>query len=193
MSLVTLILVCSFAPAPPPRTDKNNGYLGVDFLPGPEELTIGTLYTASPAMEAGLTRGDVIVACDGMRVHTVADLGRVLRKKKPDTQVVFTVRRAGEELPFKVKLGKQFAAHLGVTWGGGSLRVIALARESPARDAGVQVGDTLLSIDGKSVAVPPDLTEYLKDKKPGEVVMLVIRRATGDVKVELKLGKRPGL
>jgi S1-C subfamily serine protease len=193
MSLATLLLVCSFAPAPPPRPDTTNGYLGVDFLPGPEELTISTLFNSSPAQQVGLLRGDVIVAFEGTKVQTVAELARLLRRKKPDTVVVLTVRRAGEELPFRVKLSKPFAAHLGVTWSPGSTHIAGLAKVSPARDAGVRLGDTILTIDGRNVGTAADLTAYLKDKKPGDVVDLVVQRVSGNVKIPVTLGKRPGL
>jgi S1-C subfamily serine protease len=192
MSLLPVVLVCCFAPAPPPKSDANIGYLGVDFVPGPNELTLDSLYVGSPALQAGLSSQDVIVALDGVKVRTVAELVRQLRRKKPDTVVVVTVLREGEELPFKVKLGKQFPAYLGVMFGG-TMQVFDFSKESPARQAGVQLRDQVLSIDGRNLTTPAELIAYLKDKKAGDVVTLMVRRATGDVKVEVKLGKRPGL
>jgi S1-C subfamily serine protease len=105
--------------------------------------------------------------------------------------VAFTVIREGQEMAFKVKLGKQFPAHLGITFGD-TLHVIDLAKESPARRGGVQLEDVVVAIDGKNLGTPAELIGYLRDKKPGDVVTLTVKRNNAEVKVEVKLGKRPG-
>jgi serine protease Do len=58
----------------------------------------------SPAKEAGVQPGDVIVAADGKPTDRVSTLQRIIRGHKPGDVVVLDVMRFGEKKSFKVKL-----------------------------------------------------------------------------------------
>jgi serine protease Do len=58
----------------------------------------------SPACEAGITAGDIILRLDGVEVDRVSGLQRFVRGKKPGTTVTVDVNRFGAEKTFKVKL-----------------------------------------------------------------------------------------
>jgi len=58
----------------------------------------------SPAKEAGLQPGDVIVAADGKATDRVSTLQRIIRGHKPGDVVTLDVMRFGERKSFKVKL-----------------------------------------------------------------------------------------
>jgi serine protease Do len=58
----------------------------------------------SPAKEAGLQPGDVIVAADGKPTDRVSTLQRIIRGHKPGDVVTLDVMRFGEKKSFKVKL-----------------------------------------------------------------------------------------
>ena len=58
----------------------------------------------SPAKEAGLQPGDVIVAADGKATDRVSTLQRIIRGHKPGDVVTLDVMRFGEKKSFKVKL-----------------------------------------------------------------------------------------
>ena len=68
----------------------------------------GVLITAvadeMPAAEAGLTRGDILLAIDGDRVNTAAELQKVILMQDPDDTLELTVKRGDEELTFSVTL-----------------------------------------------------------------------------------------
>jgi predicted metalloprotease with PDZ domain len=62
---------------------------------------------------------------------------------------------------------------------------------TPAFAAGIEQGDTILSVGGKAFS---NLPEVLKDRKPGETVEIELRRPTGQlVKTTLTLGTDPAL
>ncbi|MBA2685153.1 MAG: Do family serine endopeptidase [Gemmatimonadaceae bacterium] len=64
----------------------------------------GTPGQSSPAEQAGIEAGDVIVAIDGTSVDRVAQLQRVIRVHKPGETVSVDVMRYGQKHTYKVKL-----------------------------------------------------------------------------------------
>jgi serine protease Do len=58
----------------------------------------------SPAKNAGLQPGDVIVSADGKATDRVSTLQRIIRGHKPGDTVTLEVMRFGEKKSFKVKL-----------------------------------------------------------------------------------------
>lgn len=62
-------------------------------------------------------------------------------------------------------------------------------------DAGLDIGDALLSVDGQSIHQPSDITGYLSGLLPGKVVSVEYwsRGVRGTVKVTLEEGKQYGL
>lgn len=59
----------------------------------------------SGAETAGLQAGDVIVQVDGSRIRTAADVGQVVRSKRPGDTIEVTVEREGEETTVRATLG----------------------------------------------------------------------------------------
>ena len=66
----------------------------------------GTPGQASPAEQAGIEAGDVIVAIDGTNVDRVAQLQRIIRLHKPGETVSVDVMRYGQKHTYKVKLAE---------------------------------------------------------------------------------------
>jgi serine protease Do len=60
--------------------------------------------TASPARDAGLKPGDIIVSIGDEPVDRVSELQRIVREKKPGETVEVGVMRFGDKKSFKVKL-----------------------------------------------------------------------------------------
>jgi S1-C subfamily serine protease len=87
-----------------------------NLTPGMEEqfgvaagqgVLVADVVTGSPAEEAGLQSGDVIVAVDGTPVGNVDELQTAIMYRAPGETVVLTVIRAGEELTIPVTLGER--------------------------------------------------------------------------------------
>ncbi|MCU0618812.1 MAG: PDZ domain-containing protein, partial [Gemmatimonadaceae bacterium] len=80
---------------------------GLDRIMG---VKVGALaadgVTGSPARDAGLEVGDVIVKVDGREADRVSTLQRIVRGKKPGDVVAVEVLRFGERKNFKVKLAE---------------------------------------------------------------------------------------
>ena len=73
--------------------DRVTGVLVGGYAPGP-----------SPARDAGIEAGDVIIAADGKSTERVSTLQRIVRSHKPGETVTFDVMRFGTKKSFRVKL-----------------------------------------------------------------------------------------
>ncbi|MEX2393556.1 MAG: trypsin-like peptidase domain-containing protein, partial [Actinomycetota bacterium] len=60
----------------------------------------------SPAAEAGVEKGDRIIAIDGRNMKGMPELAAAIRKHKPGDKVVLTVVREGKERKITVTLGE---------------------------------------------------------------------------------------
>jgi serine protease Do len=57
----------------------------------------------SPAAEAGLRRGDVVLEVDRRKIENVEALSEILEKAKDKTSVLFLVNRGGRTIFIAVK------------------------------------------------------------------------------------------
>ena len=58
----------------------------------------------TPAEEAGLTEGDIVVAIDDEAVETMQDLAAIIREREPDETITLTVIRGDERLQVELTL-----------------------------------------------------------------------------------------
>ena len=72
--------------------------------PDPGVLIVG-VDEDSPAAEAGIARGDILLAIDGDAVNTAAELKKVILMYDPDDTVELTVRHGDEERTLTTTLG----------------------------------------------------------------------------------------
>lgn len=78
--------------------------LGVVMNPKAKNLEIADVNEKSGAREAGLQKGDILIALEGKKVKKIEDLAAVLKDKKAGTTVKLTYRRAGAETTVDVRL-----------------------------------------------------------------------------------------
>lgn len=70
------------------------------------------------------------------------------------------------------------------------LEIDAVNEKSGAKEAGLQKGDVIVSLDGKKVKKFQELGEILKDRKAGSIVKLTYRRKSEEVTVDVRLAAR---
>jgi serine protease Do len=83
-------------------------------------------------------------------------------------------------------------AALGVVLNGKSkfLEVDEVNEKSGAKEAGLQKGDVILSIEGKKLKKIEDIAEVLKDRKAGSTVKMTYRRKGVETTVDVRLAAR---
>jgi len=71
------------------------------------------------------------------------------------------------------------------------VQIAGLVPNGPADRAGAKVGDVLLSIDGKPITNPHTMLETVAKLRPGDTVMMRLRRGSRQVDVRLAVSTRP--
>jgi len=199
------------------------GYLGVAVqrvtpdlaksfkLEGPQGALVASVAAGSPAMNAGVKRGDVIVEYDGHRIARSDALPRVVAETPVGKDVALVVVRDGKPVTLSVKVARlaeapervvaesNTTAPLGLTV---QTLTPALARQfglhesagvlvrgvegaSPAADAGVQPGDVIAEIDRQPVKSVDDLERAIDKRRPGSSTLLLVHRNGGDLYIAL--------
>ena len=69
-----------------------------------EGIYVAQVLNGSPAKEAGIQRGDVIVKIEGTEVKTMEELNKIKNTKKIGDTITLTINRNGKETDVKVKL-----------------------------------------------------------------------------------------
>ena len=85
-------------------------FLGVsttDNTVGTTGATIASVAAGSPAEQAGLRAGDVVVAVDDDRVAGAASLSRLIGEREPGSTVALTIVRDGDERALEATLGQK--------------------------------------------------------------------------------------
>jgi len=150
---------------------------------------LGTVEANSSAATAGVLAGDKIVEVAGKKVDRWQDVGFELMTNA-ERKVPVVVERQGQRLSFEVTPGKVPGYDFGDTAGMFPVvlpRVVQLVTGAAAETSGVQVGDTIRSVDGQAIADPPDFVQYI-EKHAGVAMHLEIER--GDKIVTLEVTPR---
>ena len=159
---------------------------GETYLPT-ENVKYG-IVTDSIGHEMGLRDGDKIVSVDGDHIENfyqiIPDI--ILNEREQ-----ITVDRNGELV--QIDIDKKFVPYIIKGEGRIDARlpfmpfvVSDYMKESPAREAGIEIGDSLVGIDGRSFRYNDQYIHYLDNKK-GRDVTANIRRGTDSLAINLQL------
>jgi serine protease Do len=86
---------------------------------------------------------------------------------------------------------EEIAESLGLEEAQGAI-VADVTADSPALKAGIEIGDTILEVDGESIEDPRDLARKVATIAPGKSVSLSLYRNGKQEKVSVSIGTMPG-
>ncbi len=171
-------------------------------LDKPEGILVTQIVEDSPAEDAGLKRGDIIIALDGDKVNNVSSLRNRISLTAPGTKVRLDIIRDGREKQVKVKIGEldpdavsfsggsnklsrlgfslqnlrpDIAEHYGLQEQKGVV-ITEVETGSLAYQAGLKPGDLVLEINQKAVNTVDDAEKILKSMKDKTVLLLINQR-----------------
>ena len=95
----------------PTRNNLRPGgpYIGVQGESGPEEgkgAALSRVYANSPAAEAGLRMGDIVIQLDRLLVASYGDLAEIVGNLEPGDRVPVVIMRRSERIELQIVIGK---------------------------------------------------------------------------------------
>ena len=177
-----------------------------------EDTSLGVVITHvnadSPAEEVDLQKGDVILMISAQEVNSVDGVRSVLEDYQEGDKVQITIRRGDEILVKTVELGAgPNRGYLGaIVCCGGTLLtnregdpigfnavayVLDVAHDGPAYEAGLEMGDQILSVDGLSFDLDVELSGVFHKYEPDDIVEIKISRGDEIQEITVKLGEHP--
>lgn len=167
-------------------------------LERPRGALIAQVGNGSPAENAGLESGDIIVSFDGHAIETSADLPHIVGLIAPGTSVEAVIIRDGKERSLQVEVGMLAAdavarVETGAASDGtvrllgmriapveaevlsdlglsGGVEVVGVTPGSPADESGVEEGDILTRLGSRPVSQLADLDGASAELVPGASV-----------------------
>ncbi len=176
----------------------------------PDGALVASVAPKSAAAAAGLKPGDVITSVEGNKIVRSGELSNLIGMSKPGDEVKLQVWRDHQQKEIDAKLGNaeepstQVASANGSAQGGQlglELRpltpqerqathidhgLVVQDAEGAAARAGIQEGDVLLAINGKSLDSVQQLRNVLKEKP--KTIALLVQRGDETIFVPVQLG-----
>lgn len=155
--------------------------IGVPFIT-PE---VGQVMPGWPAWEAGIQRGDKIVEIDGSKDPDFEDLFTIVALSDPASGVPMKIQRGNNILD--VTLKPKYDAEVGIQRVGimpaTSLEIDKIFafenNESSARDAGIQVKDIIVAVNGNPISTEDEFREIEAKNAGKEISLTVLRDGKG--------------
>jgi serine protease Do len=171
------------------------------------DAVIGSCRTKSPAAEAGLKPGDKIVEIEGRKISRSAEVKEEISRRYAGDKMKFTVERAAkskkdekpETLVLEFTLVEKLTTYKHPFFGILPLRDYAekgvkiryVYPDSPAKKAGIEAGDILISLAGKPLDDQAGMLAALQEFEPGQSVEVEFRHGETAKKSPVVLGELP--
>mgnify|MGYP006268789749 CR=1 FL=1 len=189
------------------------GWLGVNMADPPRSPSdslhesrggafVYNVYEGSPADDAGILPGDIILRVGTQDVANSDDLLQAVTALAPGERTRFYLRRGGDRRSVMVRSGvrpagddeispadlwpgmsvveatDQIRENLDLGRNGGDLIIGQVAGGSPAATAGLRSGDIITQINGEQVSTLADFYRALNDTRGDEIVFRIRRNDT---------------
>ena len=178
-----------------------------------EGALVSDLAPDGPAEKAGIKRGDVIVEFDGKKVKDISDITSYSAETAPGTEVEVKVIEDGKPKTLKITLGDfpdqktkaetevsenlgirvkqltpQIAERFNLAQNEGVI-ISDLQQGSAASNAGLKIGDIILEIDKSPIKTLTNYSDALKDIKPGDTALFLVKRGTNTIYAAVRVNK----
>jgi serine protease Do len=170
-----------------------------DALGLPADLVgalVNRVRDGSPADRAGLRRGDVVTHADGHRVESARGFFEILVTVTPNQVVEIAYRRDGKTDTFAVT-AEEFPADLvaritnemlGIDLkarGNGGFVVAGVRPGGGAERIGLQIGDLVLAVNGRSLASDEALRRAILELRGHSRALVMVQRGSGRYNVTI--------
>jgi regulator of sigma E protease len=152
-------------------------------------LMVHSVTVNSSAEEAGIEPGDIILKVEGQPVHSWQDMQDIVNSVEEGAEITLLLLRNGQDKQrtLKPKFDPELQRRIiGVVlcWN----MVSQVDEDSPAYEAGIKAGDTIISINGQGVYNDESISSALRSIEEGEKINLVLLRDGETVSISLTNG-----
>jgi len=149
-------------------------------------LMVNAVVENSPAEEAGIEPGDIILEIDRQPVRRRGDVQDIVNSAEEGEEITLLLLRNGqeEEISLKPELdpeSQQLKIGAWLWWN----MVSEVEEDSPAYEAGIRDGDTILNINGQVIYNDKSISSALYPVEEGEEINLVLLRDGETVSISL--------
>lgn len=169
-------------------------YFGLDAVKG---LLVTEIFDDTPAKEAGLRPGDLVLSFDGNPVQDKERYLEYLRNYTRGEDVTLTILRQGRtgEVTLSVRAfpAERARAMAWARWGvevresGGALAVVRVRGGSPAEKLGLRAGDGLVKVGGMRLGRMSDFVHAFMRYRMQNALLLLVRRGERGYYVRLRI------
>jgi S1-C subfamily serine protease len=201
--LIVLALMIGVVGAVTAQREGARPFVGVGFEEAEGGVEITAVVEGSPAAEAGLEVGDIVTAVDGEAVDAQS-FPRSIMSKSVGDEVVLTITRDDEEQEITLTLGEaQDSAEapfippmvgerpfLGVRVDeqDGAVTIAEVVPDSPAAEAGLEVGDVVTELNGETVESAQAFVQAIQELEPEAEITLTVQRGEETQEITATLG-----
>ncbi|MFN8373409.1 MAG: PDZ domain-containing protein [Anaerolineae bacterium] len=176
----------------PSGTERvQRSFLGVSLEETTDGLTITAVSDGSPAADAGLQAGDVLLAIGDTEVSTVQEAREAVRTLEPGASVVLQILRNGDEQSIVVTVGTVPAVREIIRFNeftydaaAQSWTVGQIADTSPLYEAGLREGDVVTAFNGETYDLP-GLMQFFMGLTSDATVTLTVQRGDESLEIEI--------
>jgi regulator of sigma E protease len=149
-------------------------------------LMVHSVAENSPAEEAGIEPGDIILEVGGQPVHKWEDMRDIVNSSEEGAEITLLLQRDGSQDETRLKpefdptLQRRIIGVL-LCWN----MVTQVEEGSPAYEAGIRPGDTILSINEQLVYNNESMSSALRSAREGEEIPLFLLRGQETVSSSL--------
>lgn len=90
---------------------RGGPYIGVqgqlDRNGAVDGATLGQVYPDTPAAQAGLQQGDIVIAIEGQKVASFGDLAAIVGESEPGDELTFMIKRGEREMEIELTVGRR--------------------------------------------------------------------------------------
>ena len=138
-----------------------------------ETSIITNIETDDAAYIAGLRNGDEILKVNNKRTLKGWKVDEEIADAKSD-EMIFEIKRDGEKIELPIKIEESVRGMLGVGFSG-DREVIYIYTDSPAANAGIELGDVVIGINGMTTYTTDEVVETIRSLPNQDITVTVLR------------------
>ncbi len=155
-------------------------------------VMVHSVAEGSPAEEGGIMPGDIILRIAEQEIHQWEDVQEAVNSNGEEEKALL-LQRDGEQ--FELHLRPEFNSELDrytigilLCWG----IVTEVEAGSPAEEAGIMPGDTILSMNNQAVYSAQSMSDAISSAEPGKTIEVVLLRGEDILSRNLELSSQNG-